>query len=49
VLLLHGDPLAAPTASGAVIRRPSGAHQTRRRKAADPVLAAERCLVWELA
>jgi hypothetical protein len=49
VLLLHGDPLAALTASGAVIRRPSGAHQTRRRKAADPVLAAERCLVWELA
>ena len=49
VLLLHGDPLAALTASEAVIRRPSGAHQTRRRKPADPLLAAERCLVWELA
>ena len=49
VLLLHGDPLAALTASEAVIRRPSGAHQTRRRKAADPLLAAERCLIWELA
>ena len=35
--------------SEAVIRRPSGAHQTRRRKAADPLLAVERCLVWELA
>ena len=49
VLLLHGDPLAALTASEAVIRRPSGAHQTWRRKPADPLLAAERCLVWELA
>jgi TubC N-terminal docking domain len=48
VLLLHGDPLAALTASEAVIRRPSGAHQTRRRKPADPLLTAERCLVWEL-
>ena len=28
VLLLHGDQLAALTASEAVIRRPSGAHQT---------------------
>jgi hypothetical protein len=48
LLLLHGDPLAALTADQAVIRRPSGAHQTWRRKAADPLLAAERCLVWEL-
>jgi hypothetical protein len=48
VLLLHGDPLTALTASEAVIRRPSGAHQTWRRKAADPLPAAERCLVWEL-
>ena len=32
VLLLHGDQLAALTASEAVIRRPSGAHQTWRRK-----------------
>jgi hypothetical protein len=49
VLLLHGDPLAALTAGEAVIRRASGAHQTWRRKAADPLAAAERCLVWDLA
>jgi TubC N-terminal docking domain len=48
-LLLHGDPLAALTANEAVIRGRSGAHQTWRRKAADPLLPAERCLVWELA
>ena len=48
VLLLHGDPLAALTATEAMIRRPSGSHQTWRRKPADPLLAAERCLVWEL-
>jgi hypothetical protein len=48
VLLLHGDPLAALTATEAVIRRPSGAHQTWRRKTADPLPAVERCLVWEL-
>ena len=48
VLLLHGDPLAALTASEAVIRRPSGAHQTCRRKPATRCIAAERCLVWEL-
>jgi hypothetical protein len=49
VLLLHGDPLVALTASEAVTRRPSGAHQTWRRKAVDPLHPAERCLVWELA
>jgi hypothetical protein len=48
VLLLHGDQLAALTASEAVIRRPSGAHQIYRRKPSDPLPAAERCLVWEL-
>jgi hypothetical protein len=48
VLLLHGDQLAALTASEAVIRRPTGAHQTWRRRAADLLPAAERCLVWEL-
>jgi hypothetical protein len=47
-LLPHGDPLAALTAREAVIRRASGVHQTWRRKAADPLPAAERCLVWEL-
>jgi hypothetical protein len=49
VLLLNGDPLAALTATEAVIRRASGAHQTRRRKPRDPLTAAERCMVWELA
>jgi hypothetical protein len=48
VLLLHGDPLAALTATEAVIRRASGAHQTWRRKQRDPLLDAERCLVWDL-
>jgi hypothetical protein len=49
VLLLRGDALAALTANEAVIRRASGAHQTWRRRAADPLHPAERCLVWELA
>jgi hypothetical protein len=49
VLLLHGDPLAALTATEAVIRRASGARQTRRRRQRDPLTTAERCLVWELA
>jgi hypothetical protein len=49
VLLLHGDPLAALTASEAVVRRPSGAHQTWRRRPCDPLHPAERCLVWDLA
>jgi hypothetical protein len=48
VLLLHGDQLAALTASEAVIRRARGAHQSWRRKQRDPLPAAERCLVWEL-
>jgi hypothetical protein len=48
VLMLHGDPLAALTANEAVIRRPSGAHQTWRRKRRDPLTAAERRLVWDL-
>jgi hypothetical protein len=48
VLLLQGDEIAALTANEAVIRRPTGAHQTYRRKPADPLHPAERCLVWEL-
>jgi hypothetical protein len=48
VLLLQGDEIAALTATEAVIRTPTGAHQTYRRKAADPLHPAERCLVWEL-
>jgi hypothetical protein len=48
VLLLHGDQLVVLTASEALTRRPSGAHQTRRRRLCDPLHPAERCLVWEL-
>jgi hypothetical protein len=48
VLLLRGDEIAALTATEAVIRTPTGAHQTYRRKSADPLHATERCLVWEL-
>ena len=49
ILLLQGDQIAALTATEAVIRPPSGAHQTCRRKPADPLHPAERCLVWDLA
>jgi len=48
VLLLQGDEIAALTATEAVIRTPTGAHQTYRRKPADPLHPAERSLVWEL-
>jgi len=48
VLLLHGNELAAMTPSEAVIRTRRGARQTYRRKPADPLHPAERCLVWEL-
>ena len=47
VLLLQGDEIAALTATEAVIRTPTGAHQTYRRKPADPLHPAERCLIWE--
>jgi hypothetical protein len=48
VLLLRGKELAALTATEAVIRTATGAHQTYRRKPLDPLHPAERCLVWEL-
>jgi hypothetical protein len=48
ILLLQGDEIAALTATEAVIRTPTGAHQTYRRRPADPLHPAERCLVWEL-
>jgi hypothetical protein len=48
ILLLRGDLIAALTDSEAVIRTHTGAHQTYRRKPADPLHPAERCLVWEL-
>jgi hypothetical protein len=49
VLLLRGDEIAALTASEAVIRTRTGAHQTYRRKPCDPLHPAERCFLWELA
>jgi hypothetical protein len=49
VLLLRGDQIAALTATEALIRTRTGARQTYRRKLADPLHPAERCLVWELA
>ena len=48
VLLLQGDEIAALTATEAVIRTRTGAHQTYRRRPADPLDPAERCFVWEL-
>jgi hypothetical protein len=48
VLLLQGDEIAALTATEAVIRTPTGVHQTYRRKPADPLHPAERRLIWEL-
>jgi hypothetical protein len=48
VLFLQGDEIAALTSTEAVIRTPTGAHQTHRRRPADPLHPAERCLVWEL-
>jgi hypothetical protein len=48
ILLLRGDEIAALTDSEAVIRTQTRAHQTYRRKPADPLHPAERCLVWEL-
>jgi hypothetical protein len=47
VLLLRGKDLAALTETEAVIRTPTGAHQTYRRKPANPLHPAERCLIWE--
>jgi hypothetical protein len=48
VLLLRGKELAALTATEAVIRSATGAHQTYHRKPFDPLHPAERCLIWEL-
>jgi hypothetical protein len=47
VLLLRRDEIAALTAAEAVIRTPTGARQTYRRRPRDPLHPAERCLVWE--
>ena len=48
VLLLRGHAIAALTATEAVTRTSTGAHQTYRRKCTDPLHPAERCLAWEL-
>jgi hypothetical protein len=48
VLLLRGHDIASLTATEAVIRSSTGAHQTYRRKSRDPLHPGERCLVWEL-
>jgi hypothetical protein len=48
VLLLRGREIAALTATEAVIRASTAARQTFRRKPADPLHPAERCLVREL-
>jgi hypothetical protein len=48
VLALLGRELAALTAGEAVLRTSTGAHQTYRRKASDPLHPCERSLVWEL-
>ena len=50
VLLLHGDPLAALTATEAVIRQAQRrAPDLAPQAAPTRCIAAERCLVWELA
>jgi hypothetical protein len=48
VLLLQGDEIAALTATEAVIRTSTGAHQTYRRKPTDPLPSSERTLIWDL-
>jgi hypothetical protein len=48
VPLLRGNELVALTDAEGAIRTRTGARQTYRRKPADPLLPAERCLVWEL-
>jgi hypothetical protein len=48
VLLLHGRELVALTEVEAVINTRTGARQTYRRKPADPLFSAERCMAWEL-
>jgi hypothetical protein len=48
VLLLQGNTIVALTATEAAVRTRSSAAQTFRRKLADPLHPAERCLIWEL-
>jgi hypothetical protein len=48
VLLLQGDEIAALTAIEAVMRTPTGAHQTYWRRPTDPLHPSERALIWEL-
>ena len=48
VLLLQGDEIAALTATEAVVRMPTRAHQTYRRRPTDPLHPSERALIWEM-
>jgi hypothetical protein len=48
VLLLQGDEIAALTAAEAVIRIPTGAHQTYWRRLTDSLHPSERALLREL-
>lgn len=46
--LLQGDTVVALTSTEAAVRTRTGAMQTFRRRQADPLYPAERCLIWEL-
>ena len=48
VPLLQGNTIIALTSTEAAVRTRSGAMQAFRRKQADPLYPAERCLIWEL-
>ena len=48
VPLLQGQTIVALTSTEAAVRTRTGAMQTFRRKQADPLYPAERCLIWEL-
>jgi TubC N-terminal docking domain len=48
VLILRGHTIAALSATEAVVRTRTGARQTYRRRPADPLDPAERCLIWGL-
>jgi hypothetical protein len=45
---LQGKTIVALTSTDAAVRARTGAVLTFRRKQADPLYSAERCLIWEL-
>jgi hypothetical protein len=45
---LQGKTIVALTSTDAAVRARTGAMLTFRRKQADPLYPAERCLIWEL-